>query len=685
MQHSTRLLPRALKSRAISILAAAVISVSIQVMTTGSMPVLAAAFHTNGSQTSTADGLGHVEIPSGAVQCPNSGLGASCSTGVAAAPDKGFASLPDGADACASDPTKPAFGVLGACTTDVAPSPVAIPEGGDLPASSSPSISSTSAAVEQGQSIPHIDLSADKTMLAAGDTVLLDVSTTIAVSGSPWAVELFDQTSQTEVGSCAQTGLCQVAFAAGVGAHTFVAYLAVPSSTIPVRGIRLQSETVTVQWLGVTLAASDPSVVGPGKPVTFTATASTEVKKIGYQIELVDTTAGQRLTYCGQGTVCSTSLTEPGAGTHAVVADLILAPVSFGSQPVLEKSAQVYATWLSVDVKASAVSLQGGTTAVSATANADLTNTPWAVFTFKSSGELLGGPCAAATCIVDVTLAGPTTPSFFAVVARKDPLVRGAGPLSRVVGQVQAGAALSDIQARSALVTPVRMMWGVDSCAAFTQDAAGSTGLLPQVIAMLGVPDFWARYLPTTGNCPALSATEVAAARSHHMGILPIYNDYDCSAVSGSAAGAAYAASAVQIAVADLIPAGTGIAIDIEPPGDCPGAAYVDVGFITAWYDGITRAGYAPIYYGNSTPGSAFGQAWCATVGQRPEIATTSFVWSFEPNLWGRFAKSNAPAYAPYDSGCAGQYAAWQYRISDGSAPDVDHDEATNQIPMWYP
>jgi len=543
----------------------------------------------------------------------------------------------------------------------------------------------TPATVEQRQSISQIELSADKAMLAAGDPVLLSVSTTLTVSGTPWAVEIFDQTTGAQVGACAQAGTCQVAFAAGAGTHTFIAYLAVPSSAIPVDGIRLQSKTLNVEWLGVTLAASNPSVVGPGNDVTFTATASDEVKKIGYQTELFDTTTGQRLTYCSQGTTCTTSLVQAGPGTHSVVANLILVPKSFGLQPVLEKSAPVSATWLGIVLTASAYSLQGGTTAVSATANADLTNTPWAIFIYRSPGQLIGGPCVTATCRASVALPAAGTPSFFAVIARKSSMNQGSGSLLSVFGQVQTGLATSDIQARSAIVTPFRMMWGVDSCAAFTQDAAGSTGLLPQVSSMLGTPDFWARYLPTTGNCAALSSTEVAAAHSHHMGILPIYNDYDCSAVSGNAAGAAYAASAVQIAVADLIPLGTGIAIDIEPPGNCPGAANVDVGFITGWYDGITAAGYAPIYYGNTTAGSEFGQAWCATVGQRPEIATSSFLWSFEPDLLGNFAKSTAPAYAPYNSGCSGQYDAWQYRISDGSTPDVDHDEASNQLPMWYP
>jgi hypothetical protein len=29
--------------------------------------------------------------------------------------------------------------------------------------------------------------------------------------------------------------------------------------------------------------------------------------------------------------------------------------------------------------------------------------------------------------------------------------------------------------------------------------------------------------------------------------------------------------------------------------------------------------------------------------------------------------------------------AAWQYQISAGSAPDVDHDEALSSLPIWFP
>jgi hypothetical protein len=651
------LLPRGRKSRWNGAVVLAVLSVGIQLIAAaiGSTSVAASISPTNGSQ-SPAEEIARVEVPKGSPPCPNSGLGASCSYGAEIAPDKGVAGLPSGLVACATDATKSTFGAVGACSTSTTPS--------------QPPAASNAAALTPAT--PQIELSADKLLLAAGDPVQLSVSTTISATATPWALEVFDQTTGTLVGACALNTTCQVAFTSKAGAHAFIAYLAVPTSTIPVGGVRLQSGSLNVRWLGVTLAASNPSVVGPGRPVTFTATASAEVGKLGYEIELSDATTGHLVTYCSQGTTCSASLIEPEAGTHKIVAGLVPAP---GLQHVEESSDPVTATWLSIVLTASPYSLQGGPTALTATANADLASTPWAIFIFMSPGQLIGQPCAAATCAASMALPTAGAPSFFAIVASKDSAVKPNGSVALVLGQ-----------ARSATVTPARMLWGVDSCAAFTQDVAGTTGLLPKVISKLGTPDFWARYLPTTGQCPALSPTEVAAAQSRHMGILPIYNDYNCSAVSGSAAGAAYGAAAVQIAIADLIPLGTGIAIDIEPPGDaCPGAANVDAAFITAWYDAITDAGYAPVYYGNTTAGSEFGSAWCTAVAQRPEIATGSYLWSFEPDLLGGFTRRTAPAFAPYYSGCAGQYDAWQYRIGDGSAPDVDHDLATNQLPIWYP
>jgi hypothetical protein len=170
------------------------------------------------------------------------------------------------------------------------------------------------------------------------------------------------------------------------------------------------------------------------------------------------------------------------------------------------------------------------------------------------------------------------------------------------------------------------------------------------------------------------------------MAILSIYNDYDCSNVSGKATGSAYGLAAVQLAWKDFIPQGTAIAIDIEPVGDaCPGAANVDKGFIEGWYDQLDRAGYVPAFYGNTSPGSAFAGAWCSAVAERPDIAPNSYLWSFEPSLIQSHGAQLAPTYGPYYSGCAGHYTAWQYSLSAGNDPDVDVDLATTDFPFWWP
>ncbi|MEA2656091.1 MAG: hypothetical protein QOI23_1456, partial [Chloroflexota bacterium] len=180
--------------------------------------------------------------------------------------------------------------------------------------------------------------------------------------------------------------------------------------------------------------------------------------------------------------------------------------------------------------------------------------------------------------------------------------------------------------------------------------------------------------------------TEIAGAAFRNFGILPIYNDYDCNAVSGYRVGLQYAAEAAAAAVRLGIPQGRAIAVDIEPYGEqCPGAAKVDAAFIEGWHDGVMSASYVPLFYGNGTSGSEFGNAWCSAVVQRPEVAVDSFLWTFQPSLVGRWTKAKAPAFTPNQPGCTGNFDVWQYVLSSGYKPDVDSDEALSTVPLWYP
>ena len=736
MQSSTRAFSRGRKPRTATAILLALVSVTAQMValaaSTGWAPGLSAAKLPKatiaaqlirgigcggvaaghaacvaGAAVHAQPAVARVALPNGSKQCPASGPGASCAVGKGDPVDFGASSLPVGLSACPADPSKPVPNTPSACSTpapttpapataapaapsDPATSPEAAAQPDAQPASqpisrpTPPMAPATSKVTDPSK--PQLQLSADKNVVAAGGATVLVATSGLAVDGTPWAVEIFDQTTKDLVGACSMGSQCSVAFAANAGLHTFVAFVAPPSAVMPATGIRLTSNPLDVRWLGVRIVTSSPPVVGPGHAITFTATASEDVTGTEYSIELWDTSTHQRLTYCTRGTTCSTSLIEPGAGDHVVAADLALASKTSPLPAVLAVSASITATWVSIALSANTTyPVQGGVVWLTATASADLTNTPWAIYIYTSDGKLVGTPCNAGSCTASIAVPGGKSPTFYATIARRVQAGDAeSGPLSGVLSKVRANTVKADVEARSAAIAPVRIMWGVDSCKSFTQDPVGTTGLLPQVAWALGMPDFWGRYLTTTYNCPALSGTEIAAAHAQRMGILPIYDDFDCSAVNGYTAGYNYAMAASAAAAADGIPHGTGVAVDIEPPGDaCPGAGSVDTGFIQGWYDVIVHFGYVPIFYGNSTSSSAFAQAWCTTVATRPEIANTSYVWSFEPSLLGTFSKASAPGYGPSQGGCAGFTLAWQFALSGGS--DVDQDEATSQFPLWYP
>jgi hypothetical protein len=513
---------------------------------------------------------------------------------------------------------------------------------------------------------------------------VLTATASATVTGTSTAIEIFDQTTGAVAAACMASSQCAVGYSAQSGIHTFAAFITSPTSRLPIDGPTIASNRLSVGWVGVTLS-SDSAVVAPGRPITFAATSTVDVGRLGYDLEIYDSTARNRIAYCGHGTYCSTVLTHPQGGIHSLIAFVSEPSNTLPPRLPAARSKPVAATWLKVTITASTIYPHaGGTVYLSATSNADLTKTPWSLGIADARGWLLSAPCKSGrSCTAQVSLTGGSAPWFSAMIGVLPPV--NPSPLNQVLHQVLRPLTLVDVQARSASVQPTRVIWGVDSCKSLTDLPTGADGQNLYVINDLGYPDFWGRYLTNT-VCPAISSVEIAAAVHWHMGILPIYNDYDCSAVVGYTAGSAYAAAASAAAAGLHIPAGRGLAVDIEPPGAyCPGAGNVDAGFIDGWFDGITAAGYAPVYYGNGTAGSEFGTAWCTAVSQRPEIAAFSYLWSFEPSLSMNRMRLNAPAFSPYQPGCTANVAAWQYTLSAGSDPDVDVDEALSTLPIWFP
>lgn len=624
----------------------------------------------------SANDAAQLALPGGAALCPQSGPFAACSgSDSAAGSTPGTASLPRGELACPSSAAAPVPSTPAACTNTVlAP----VPAGGASSGRGSTSAvlpSVPAASLIPSGSSQRLALDADATTLRSGQNAVLTATATGVVDAGS-AIEIFDQTAGALAGACAQASQCLVAYAARGGMHTFSAYITQPTLQIPASDASVTSNRVSVGWLESAISASN-TVVGPGHSVTFTATSTIDVGKAGRWLEIYDLTAKTRLTYCSRGTACTTSVTENAGGTHEVVAYVNGKPEAVSSP--------IYVTWLTISLAASTTSpTSGGAVYLRATTNADITTTPWVIAIYDEHGRMVDHACKTGrACSVQAWVTG-ATPWYTAEIGALPPATKPT-PLGRLL-QDLAPSGLADVQARSVAVRPTRLLWGVDSCKAFTQDWWGTTGLLPQVISAYGTPDFWGRYLTDT-VCPGISPAEINAAARYGMGILPIYNDYNCSAVSGYSTGHGYA-DAADAAAANLgIPKGRVLAIDIEPYGaDCPGAANVDSGFIEGWYDGVYGAGYVPAYYGNGTSGSEFASAWCSTVTALPNIARDSYLWSFEPSLLGSYTKASAPEYSPFNPGCAGLSAAWQYQIGSSSAnPNIDSDLALSQMPLWYP
>ena len=190
--------------------------------------------------------------------------------------DAGNSAVPDGLLACPSDPAK-AITAPGSCRT-------AVPT---VPAPLSPPVSASPAGgpqhlPEMSAPEPALTLTSSSSALNAGNAIQLTANSTLDVSGTPYAIEIFDVTTQSLVAACAHADQCVVSFSAKSGTHQFIAFVASPTTVLPTISVRLTSNKVDVSFLGVSLQVKDPAIVAPGSPVTFVANATQDVGVTGF-------------------------------------------------------------------------------------------------------------------------------------------------------------------------------------------------------------------------------------------------------------------------------------------------------------------------------------------------------------------------------------------------------------------
>jgi len=416
----------------------------------------------------------HVSVPAGGQPCPASGPGAACSSiegATKAVP--GVASTPDGLAPCVVN-DNPGLSSPAACTdTVLASSPASAATRGESVAAPAVTPSVPVSSLRPVRSVQRLDLATSDAFIQAGQKAVLTATASASVTGTNSAIQIFDQTTRTLAGTCSQSSQCSVAYAATSGLHTFAAFITPPGAPMPGAGSAPTSNEVSLTWLGISLAANHP-LVSPGKPITFTATSTFDVGKAGRVIVIYDNTTKQQLTYCSRGTSCSTSLTQSNGGVHEIVGWVPGRPEAL--------SQAVSATWLGASLSGNTTyPREGGTVHLTATANVDLTNTPWSLGIYDQKGNLIGPACkTGTTCSADVTLTSGDTPSFEAVIGAV-PAVNANSTLGQLLRKVQGPTSLIDIQARSAAMQPTRILWGMGDTIFSKGNPDYLAGILPRM------------------------------------------------------------------------------------------------------------------------------------------------------------------------------------------------------------
>lgn len=150
----------------------------------------------------------------------------------------------------------------------------------------------------------------------------------------------------------------------------------------------------------------------PKQYSTLTATANQNVGPTAYYISIYDVTAGTYLKVCGTGTVCSISLTQPTATTHAFRAYISTYPSTNPPANQVAVSGTVSVQWKSISVSLKAnvpTTYIGGTSTLTATTSTDVWPTPFYTQIYDATTGVRLKSCASGTTCAFTTSQGVAT------------------------------------------------------------------------------------------------------------------------------------------------------------------------------------------------------------------------------------------------------------------------------------
>lgn len=391
-----------------------------------------------------------VTLPQGLKQCPSvagkaSTPGASCSSEptVQPAPAVGEVSLPAGSSPCPSVGSK-VSSASAACTSDQLPltastdrTTATLPAGttgcpSTVAKKSSPnatcntsSTQTSSLGAASGAPIQaniagySISLHESANYAVPGKSITLTATASPDVGPTPYYIEFYDTGTGALLGYCGSGTSCGVSVPeSAAGTHYFIAYIGSYSTTNPPGTIAATSAIISCTWLSVGLSAS-PQYLAPGARTVLTATANMDVGQTPWYIEIFDRSTATWLASCGTGKTCSASALQSVATVHSYVAWVSGYGTGYPPPSIQVTSAFLGVVWFGITLTASPTALlPGGTTTLTATANADVGPSPYYVSIFDQTTGARVTSCPTGTvCKVAVPQSASTIRVYVAYVS----------------------------------------------------------------------------------------------------------------------------------------------------------------------------------------------------------------------------------------------------------------------------
>ncbi|MCK9893606.1 hypothetical protein MXD60_03210 [Frankia sp. AgB32] len=271
----------------------------------------------------------------------------------------------------------------------------------------------------------HVSLAASPSSLWPTQYSTLTARSSGDVGPTPYWISIVDVATHTYLARCGSGTVCTASVTRpSATAASYQAYVsAYPTDGIvPPGAVQATSQPVTVSWHSTSLTLSTNATTLPlGRAATLVATTGDDVGPSPFYIEIFDTTTGGRLTYCGFGTSCTATVSQPTATTHSFVAHV--APYGTTAPPAgaIATSTTSYITWSplghQISLTVAPRSIISPTATLTATSTIDVGPTPYFIEILNQRTGALVTICGTGTsCVATVSLGSGSTP-FIAFIA----------------------------------------------------------------------------------------------------------------------------------------------------------------------------------------------------------------------------------------------------------------------------